>query len=122
MAIASEGRNNMTVLNDSFMQYYNCGVVLRDFSTATVERCVGDALFVKHVQSAQLEMIYEYLRNLRLANSYREKAERLKLNHDNQTSAQWLKRITDMWGNNLKQCETSIGQIITLRENDSRRG
>jgi hypothetical protein len=120
-AIASEARNNKAVLNDSFMKYYDSGIVLREFSAATIERCVGDPLFAKHAKSAHLDIIYEYLRNIRLANSYREKAELLQLGHDKKIAEQWLENILESWRDNLKQCKTSIDRVIALPANDSRR-
>jgi len=121
MAIPSEGENNKTVLNDSFLKYYDGGIVLAEFSTTAIERCVGDGLFAKHVKSAHLGITYECLRNLRLANSYREKAERLQLGHDKETAAKWLQSTIYMWGDNLEQCKTSIDRVIALPENDPRR-
>ena len=118
-AIATEARNNKAVLNDSFLKYYDSGIVLREFSTATLERCVGDPLFVKHAKSAHLDIIYEYLRNMRLANSYRNKAERLQLSHDKETAETWLENIIEAWRDNLKHCKTSIDRVIALPENDS---
>lgn len=120
IAIASEGQNNKAVLNNSFMKYYDRGIVLREFSTATIERCVGDPLFVKHGKSAHLDIIYEYLRNVCLANSYREKAEQLQLGHDKKAADAWLGTLIEVWGDNLKQCKTNIDQVIALPENDSR--
>jgi hypothetical protein len=78
-AIASEARNNKVVLNDSFLKYDDSGIVQRGFSTATTERCVGDPMFVKHANPAHLDIIYEYLRTVALANSYREKTTQLQL-------------------------------------------
>jgi hypothetical protein len=114
-AIASEGRNNKAVLDHSFLKYYHCGIVLREFSTATVGRCVGDPLFVRHAKSAHLDIIYEYLRNIGLANSYREKAERLQLGQDETaTETPWLDNIIEAWRDNLKQCKTSIDRVVAL--------
>ncbi len=119
--IASEARNNKTVLNDSFLKYYDDGLVLREFSTAAAERCVSDPLFVKHAKSTYLDIVYEYLRNMRLANSYREKAERLQLGQDEKAAEKWLEGIIDVWRDNLSQCKQSIKQVVDLPENEFRR-
>ena len=116
-SIASEGRNNKAVLDDSFLKYYDGGIVLREFSTATVGRCVRDALFVRHAEPAHLDILYGYLRNIGLANSYREKAERLLLGRDKKAAETWLSGIIEVWRDNLKQCETSINQVVALAEN-----
>ncbi len=119
-AIASEGKNNKAVLNDSFIKYYESGIVLREFSTVTIERCVGDMLFVKYAKSEHLKLIYEYLRNLQLANSYREKTERIRLGHDKKAAAEWMDSIIIMWGDNLRQCKSIIDRVIALSEKASR--
>lgn len=66
--ISSEARNNKAVLYESFLPFYNGGIVVRSFSTTTVGRCLGDPQFVKHAKSAHMDIIYEYLRNVGLAN------------------------------------------------------
>lgn len=115
--IAGEARNNNAVLYESFLKYYKSGVVVRGFSTATVGRCLGDPQFVKHAQSADMDIIYEYLRNVCLANSYRAMAERLQLGHDKKAVEMWQEGLIETWAGNLAQCETSINRVIALTEN-----
>jgi hypothetical protein len=113
-AIASEGRNNEVVLHRSFLEYFKSCIVLRRFGTAAVGRCVRDALFVRHAKSKHLDILYEYMRNIGLANSYRKKAERLMLGRDKEAAEEWLPRIIGVWEKNLKQCEASINEVVAL--------
>jgi hypothetical protein len=76
---------------------------------------------VSSPESAHLDIIYEYLRNIGLANSYREKAERLQLGQDKNAAKTWLENIIETWRDNLKQCETSINRVIALAGNHTYR-
>lgn len=115
--IASEARNNNAVLYESFLANFKNGIVVRGFSTATVGRCLGDPQFVKHANSTQLDSIYEYLRNVCLANSYRDMAERLQLGHDKRAVEMWQEALIDAWADNLERCKTSIDRVIALPDN-----
>ena len=115
-SVASEASSNKVVLVEGFLKFYATGAVLRDFSTAVVTQCVGNPLFVTYSKPRHLEAIYCYLRNVHLANAYREKAERLRMFEDEEEErvADWLEGINDMWGRNLRECGQSIDELATV--------
>jgi len=116
-AIKSEAKSNETVLNDSFLKYYKDGLVLRPFSIATANRCVGDPLFIKYATPDQLEIVFAYVRNITLANAYRERCEGLRLGAlaaDAEERKAWLEGILAMWEKNLVQCDKSITAITGI--------
>jgi hypothetical protein len=116
-AVANEGISNKVVLEQTFLKYYANGIVLREFSTATVAGCLGDPLFVRHAELAHLEAVYDYLRNVLLANAYREKTEHLRLDQKekiNEKLLQTLQNIVEMWGDNLEQCKKSIEKVAAI--------
>ncbi len=115
-SVAGEASSNKVILAESFLKFYATGVVLREFSTTAVTQCVGSPLFVRYAKPGHLEAIYCYLRNIRLANAYREKAERLRLFEDEEEErvAGWLEGITDMWGSNLRECCESIDRLAAI--------
>lgn len=113
-AIAIEGKSNQIILKKSFLKYYRDGVVLRQFSTVTVVRCIGDSIFSKCASNDELEVIYEYVRNIYLANTYREKIESIQFGHIDARSDQWINNIVVMWEENLNQCELSIDKIVRI--------
>lgn len=115
-AIAIEGKSNQIILEKSFIKYYRNGVVLRQFSTATVVRCVSDSIFSKCASNDELEVIYEYIRNIYLANAYREKIESIQFGHHDAISNQWIDSIVVMWEDNLSQCGRSIDNIIMFAD------
>jgi hypothetical protein len=89
-AIKAEAGNNKVILNDSFLQFYRSGIVVREFFLGTVVQYLASPLFIKHVKSSEMELLGAYLRNLKLANGYREKAEHFWLDAKRQESRDWL--------------------------------
>jgi len=104
-AIANEARSNRDVLS-GFWKHYSGGIVLQEFNTEAVKRCLGDQQFIKYADSEYLNNAYEYLRNLCLANSYRRKNEELRFNQKD--AEQWLESLIDAWRDNLSRCDKSI--------------
>jgi len=78
-AILNEASSNETIYKDSFMKFYPDGMVLRGFNFGTVEKYLAEPLFVRHAEPHVLKILYSYLREIKLANAYREKDERFKL-------------------------------------------
>jgi hypothetical protein len=115
-AIKAEASNNKVVLNDSFLRFYRDGIVIREFFLGTVAQCLATPPFIKHVKSSEMELLGAYLRNIKLANGYREKAEHFLLDAKRRDSRDWLDPLLDLWGKNLKQCQNSIDQVLALTE------
>jgi hypothetical protein len=112
-AVANEASSNKVVLEESFLRYYETGIVLREFSTATVARCLGDPIFVKHAKVAHLEAVYDYLRNVSLANAYRETSEHLQLDQKDKLQKA-LVDFVNSWHHNLEQCKKSIETVVAI--------
>jgi hypothetical protein len=113
-AIKAEASNNKVILNDSFLQFYRSGIVVREFFLGTVVQYLASPLFIKHVKSSEMELLGAYLRNLKLANGYREKAEHFWLDAKRQESRDWLASLLGVWDENLKQCQDSIDQVLAF--------
>jgi hypothetical protein len=110
-AIRSEARSNKIILNKSFKKYFQTGVVLREFSIETAAKYSDNILFVKNAPSVYVQLLNEYLRNIRLANAYRKKAELIFFNKEDK---KWSKDLTIVWQDNLEECEKNIDRIIEL--------
>lgn len=66
-SVRSEAEVNKTMLNESFLKYYEDGVVLREFSLLSATQCLANPLFVRHTNPQQIEALSAYLLNLNLA-------------------------------------------------------
>jgi hypothetical protein len=113
-AIKAEADSNKTILEDSFLRYYREGLVVREFFLGAVAQYLASALFIEHVRSSDIEVLNAYLRNMKLANGYREKAERFRLDAGKKAALDFLEPLIDSWGHNLKQCQESIDQVLAL--------
>jgi hypothetical protein len=116
-AIKAEAGNNKVILSDSFMRFYRDGLVVREFFLGAAAQCCASPLFIKHARSSEIGVLNAYLRNIKLANGYREKAERFRLDTKGKASQEWLEPLIDSWGDNLKRCHESIDQVLALAEN-----
>lgn len=113
-AFHNEAINNKFILQKSFFPFFKYGLVLRQFSITTSSNCLADPIFVKCAKPGQLPVIYEYLRNLALANFYREKNEELLLRTDTDVMKGWIVGLSNVWADNLKDCARSIEQITAV--------
>lgn len=111
-AIKSEARANKAILDESFKPYFQEGIVLRDLSVGTVSQYLANSLFVQYSTPLCIEILNVYLRNIRLANAYRVRAERTQVS---QEGKQFLDSILQNWGNNIKQCDSNIEEVIQLK-------
>ena len=115
-AVKAEASNNEIILRDSFLKFYEdeSGIVLREFFTETASRCLGELSFVKNAEPSKLITLGKYLRNIKLANAYRQRHERLRIDGKGQAAQEWLQAIVNYWGENLKQCEDAIHEVLRL--------
>jgi len=115
-AIKVEAASNEAILTDSFLKFYSQpdGVVLRDFFVDTVSQSLVSLVFIKNAKTSELAALGSYLRNIRLANAYRGRSERLRFEEQGKASREWLAGIVEYWGENLKQCELSIKDVLGL--------
>ena len=110
-AIRTEAESNRAILNDSFRAHYKEGVVLNEFNLGVVRLHLGNPLFVKHARPGELELLNTYMRNLTLANQYRDQAREIRIK---QVGADWLENLVAAWEKNLALCEEDIGEVINL--------
>lgn len=107
-AIESEAEYNQKVLDESFKPLFRDGVVLREFSLTTVSQPMANPLFVAHAKQSDIEILNAYMRNLRLANAYRERSERIRFN---ESLEPWSEGLTEKGEENLRACEESIEMV-----------
>jgi len=109
--IKGEAESNKCILYDSFYAHYQGGIVLREFSLDAVSDFVRNPLFVKHARFSGLETLQNYIRDLKLANAYRETAEDIHLKKQGE---EWLDGLIFVWEENLRNCEGSIEAVTSL--------
>ncbi len=114
--IKVEASSNKIILKDSFWKYYRDGVVLREFFLEAATQCCASPLFIKHAELNGIGILNAYLRNLKLANGYREKAESFLLDAKGRASQEWLPTLRNSWEENLKLCDESIEKVVALTE------
>jgi len=115
LAIATEADSNAVILKESFRKFFDKGLVLRAFVPATAAQCCSSTLFIKHAKPLEMQVLNAYLRNITLANEYREKAERFWLDPEGKASKEWLNGVIEAWDSNLTRCEESIEQVRNLK-------
>ena len=113
-AIKAEAGNNKVIHKDSFMEFYRDGLVVREFFLEVAAQCCANPLFIKHAKSSEIEILNAYLRNIKLANGYRAKAEYFRIDAKGKASQEWLDALIDNWGDNLQGCRDSIEQVLNL--------
>ncbi len=114
LAIKAEAASNKVILQDSFLKFYRDGIVLRPFCLEAGAQFCANALFIKHATSTELEILNAYLRDIRLANAYREKAETFRLESKGKASQEWLGSLLDFWADNLQRCRSGIDEVLGL--------
>ena len=113
-AVEAEAIGNKVILNESFLRFYDSGIVIREFSLIAVSQYLSDQVFINNADQSIIELLGAYVRTLRLANAYREKAEHLLLDSQGKKSKDWLDGIVMFWGENLKQCGAMIDRVLKV--------
>lgn len=115
-AIKSEAANNKDILKHSFMKFYRDGFVAGEFFLGAAAQCCTSPLFAKYAKPSQIGVLNTYLRNLRLANDFRERAEQFRLYAKKRASQKGLQSLIESWDDSLKRCRESINEVLALRE------
>jgi len=115
-AIRAEAVSNEVVFRESFERYYQHGkgTVLRSFQLSSATVGFSNPVFLDHASSEQVSALAKYIRDLTLANAYREKVEKLRFPKPDPEAADFDKAITDVWKSNLDDCRGSIKTITEL--------
>ncbi len=112
-AIDSEAESNKIILHDSFLKYFDCGVVARGFSMETARQYLGNTIFLKQAGGSDIETLNMYLLHLSLANGYREINERMQMGKEKNVEPMWVD-LVNKWRDNLKNCYESIDKVRQL--------
>jgi len=113
-SIKAEATSNQAILENSFLQYFNNGIVVKEFSLAAVQQALANPLFVRQAEPGLVERLNKYTRDLSLANGYRRVDEALQLSNDNRSAA-WISNVQNAWGENLKNSKESIDGLLQLK-------
>ena len=113
-SIKSEAASNKAILENSFLQYLDHGIVIKEFSLGASQQALANPLFVRQAAPGVLESMNEYIRDLSLANGYRRVDEALQLS-DSEKAAAWISNVHDAWRENLKKSEESIDKLLQLK-------
>ncbi len=111
-AVAVEAKSNERVLHDSFDKYFDQGLVLQEFTTAVASQALSSPAFVKNSTSDEIAELSKYVRNLALANRYRERAEKWRSDE----KEEWLQALIAVWRLNLDACEKSVTSVARTGE------
>lgn len=120
-AIRAEAHSNELAYTESFAPLFQDGLVLREFTLATVTQALSNPSFTKHATPAQVQILSAYARELSLANAYRSKAELIRFNPDyftgpkKSTLKTWEIPLIQSWGKNLEKCRVSIEEVASLK-------
>jgi hypothetical protein len=112
-AIRVEAQSNERVLHDSFDKYFDGGLVLQEFNTAVVSQALSSPTFLKNSTKDEIAGLSSYVRNLTLANRYRERSEKWRL----EEKEDWVNALTKVWNANLDACQKSITAVSRINEN-----
>jgi hypothetical protein len=110
-SIKQEAESNSAILKEGFEKYYKDGLVLRALFVNTVSQGVATPLFTKNASANELRVINRYLRNITLANAYRQKAEQFRTDDKGRP---WLKNLVEHWGSNIGDCRSSVDEVLKL--------
>jgi hypothetical protein len=110
-SIKQEAESNSAILKEGFERYYKDGLVLRALFVTTVSQGVSAPLFTKNASANELRVINRYLRNIMLANAYRQKAEQFRTDEKGKP---WLKNLVEHWGSNISDCHNSVAEVLRL--------
>lgn len=113
-AIAAEAESNQAILQESFLPYYEAGIVIREFNLHAVTDYLSDQVFVKNADQSIVTLLGAYLRTLHLANAYRQKAEHFLLNPKGKETKDWLLGVRFSWKFNLEQCAALIEKVSAV--------
>jgi hypothetical protein len=94
-AVEAEASSNQAILADSYVKFFENGVVLKDFSIVVVSQSLASALFVKRLSQSDLELINRYERELTLSNSYRGAVQSLYFAAKPDTL--WIHSVEKQW-------------------------
>jgi hypothetical protein len=106
-AIRVEALSNVNMLHESFERFFEDGIVPQEFNTSVVSQALSSPTFLKNSSTDEVAMLSSYLRNLTLANRYRERSE--KWHADNKDDL--IGALIPFWSTNLDACDKSITAV-----------
>jgi len=109
-AIKVEAESNAHILQTAFRKYFNNGVVLQQFNTSVVAQTLYSPAFLKFSNPEEINLLSRYLRDISLANRYREKAESFVFDDKD---PRWLEVLKPIWSANLDTCAQEIDLVVS---------
>jgi hypothetical protein len=92
-SIKTEARSNRDTLGRAKAKYSSGGVLLREFSAASVNQALSDPLFVGIASRQDLDALSEYGRTMVLLSGYRRANETVFELASSSSGKEWLKNI-----------------------------
>jgi len=110
-SIKQEADSNKAILKESFLKYYEEGLVLRELFVSGVGQGIATPIFTKNARATELRVLNRYLRNLTLCNAYRQRAEHFRAEGKGKA---WLEGLVEKWGKNIQECLVSTDDVLKL--------
>jgi hypothetical protein len=73
---------------------------------------LANPLFLRKAKPAQIEALNKYVRNLSFANNYAQMARQLAVASNGSVASGWSENLYKYWNRNLRDCTTSISEIL----------
>lgn len=103
-----EAAANAETLRTGFLTHYEQGIVLQQFTTSVATQSLTSTTFLKFSSPEEAARIAEYIRELALANRYRDMVEGLRRSDKDEDMAQ---HVVKSWRGNLERCGNVIQQV-----------
>lgn len=112
-----EAEANKAALDESFNVYVptRSGLVLNEFRLDVAVNSLANPLFLRKAKPAEIEALNKYVRNLSLSNNYAQMARQFAAASNARLASNWSENLYKYWNRNLKDCTTSIGEILAAR-------
>jgi hypothetical protein len=116
-SIHAEAEANKAALDGSFNVFVlnRSGLVLNEFRVDVALNSLANPLFLRKAKPVEIEALNKYVRNLSLANNYALMARQFATASNAGLASAWSENLYKYWNRNLKDCTTSIGEILAAQ-------
>jgi hypothetical protein len=113
-SVQSEAKANKDTLIRSFNKFVSTkgGLVLNEFRVDVALNSLANPLFVRKTKPTEIQALNNYVRHLSHANNYARTARQFATANAPDVAERWDEPLRDAWKRNLKDCETSLNEIL----------
>jgi hypothetical protein len=117
-SVHAEAEANKAALDGSFNAYVltRSGLVLNEFRVDVAVNSLANPIFLRKAKPQEIEALNRYVRSLSLADGYALMARQLAMaSIPDSAQRGWGENLYNAWSRNLKDCSTSIGEILAIQ-------